>query len=228
MKHTLFLILLILQVSACNKKTSSNSYEGSNSCNDYNDTNSTEKPIEYSDAAKKEGYKKGYEDGFSDGYNGLEHGEYFNDRNCYETDDAIRIYKYYYEEAYHQGYNEGAKKKKRERLSNWHNWEKKDVDGIYIYMQGVDDDEQAAYYAKENYEGEYIREGWKYFAKINWKWGKYKIILGDRVSSNLYQVRGQMFYIHFRWGIPDVRSGNEGVLDWKGNFSSFYKKPDDL
>lgn len=113
-------------------------------------------------------------------------------------------------------------------MSDWHNWDDEDVDGLYVYLAGVDDEDQAEYISRERYEGEYVREGWKYFAKINYQWGEYDVVLGERVSSRLYKIRGNDIYIHFKWGLPDVSAGDEGVLDWSGSFSSFYKKPDNL
>ena len=77
-------------------------------------------------------------------------------------------------------------------------------------MEGVEDNDVAEYVARENYEGEYLREGWKYFAKINYPWGEYKVTLGERIDSDLYKVQGTDIYIHFTWGLPDVNYGDEG------------------
>ena len=219
---SIFLTLLLL--SACG---------GSNGSSNYSHNESTEQQIvEDSSGAKKQGYNKGYEDGYSDGYGWFQHGVSYNDRNSYQTENAQIAYKNGYSEGYDEGYDEGEAKQKAERerarLSDWHNWESEDVDGLYIYLDGVDDDDVAEYVASEHYEGEYIREGWKYFAKISHQWGEYEVTLGKRVSSNLYKIRGNDIYIHFKWGLPDVSSGDEGVLDWSGSFSSFYKKPDNI
>lgn len=221
MKILIPCMLVILLASACNNN--------SREYGDNSETNLTKEFVEDSYAAKKEGYKKGYEDGYNDGYGWYHHGVNYNDRSNYKTDYAIRAYKNSYQDGYNEGYEEGETRNKaereRERLSDWHNWEKEDVNGLYIYLDGVENDDAAEYVAREQYEGEYIREGWQYFAKINHTWGNYNVTLGKRVNSKLYNIRGSDIYIHFRW-LPDVSSGDEGVLDWSGTFSSFYKKPD--
>lgn len=147
----------------------------------------------------------------------------------------IETYNYVDEGGYGSGYNEDMDEEERweeaerERamLSDWHNWEDEDVDGLYVYLEDVDDDDVADYIAREYYDGEYIREGWKYYAKIDQTWGEYDVTLGEKESSHLYRIRGSEIYIHFRW-MADVCSGDEGVLDWSGTFSSFYKKPDSI
>lgn len=224
MKNIIPCMLVILLATACNNN--------SRKYSDNSETSRTEELVEEDTyAAKKEGYNKGYEDGYNDGYGWFQHGVIYNDRNNYQTDDAIRAYKNGYENGYNEGYDEGEAKKKaekeRERLSDWHNWEDEDVDGLYIYLDGVEDDDVAEYIAREKYEGEYIRGGWRYYAKIDYTWGNYEVVLGERVNSKLYKVRGSDIYIHFKW-LPDVSSGDEGILDWSGTFSSFYKKPDNL
>ncbi len=219
-----YLILIFLLLTACG---------GSNGTNNYSNNESTEQQIvEDCNGATNEGYNKGYEDGYSDGYGWLQHGVSYNDKNSYQTEVAQRAYKNGYSDGYDEGYSEGETKqnaeRERARLSDWHNWEDVDVDRLYVYMEGVDDDDVADYVARENYEGEYIREGWKYFAEISYTWGEYEVTLGERVSSNLYKVSGSDIYIHFKWGLPDVSTGDEGVLDWSGTFSTFYKKPDNF
>ena len=221
MKYLVYLIIGLI-ATACNGSNSSS--------NNYASSETTEQQkVEDTDDAERCGYNKGYDDGYSDGYGWLQHGVSYNASNTYQTDDAQRAYKSGYDEGYNNGYDEGEALQKSERekarLSDWHNWEDEDVDGLYVYLDGVEDDDVADYVARENYEGEYIREGWKYFAKISHTWGEYEVTLGERVCSNLYKIRGSDIYIHFKWGLPDVSSGDEGVLDWSGTFSSFYKKP---
>ena len=224
MKNTIFYVLVTLFVAACSGNSKKDNYDNSQT--------EGEEIVEDINEAKDEGYKKGYEDGYNDGYGWLEHGVNYNDRNYYQTDYAVYAYKKGYEAGYDEGYDEGEAKniaeKEKERLSDWHNWEKEDVEGLYIYLDGVNDDDVADYIAKNNYEGEYIRDGYNYYAKIDYNWGEYEIVLGERVNSDLYQISGNDVYIHFKWGLPDVNYGDEGVLDWSGSFSSFYKKPDDL
>lgn len=182
--------------------------------------------------AKRIGYNKGYQDGYSDGYGWMEHGVSYNDRSYYQTDEALRAYRNGYSNGYDEGYYEGESKQKAERerarLSDWHNWEDEDVDALYVYLEGVEDDDVAEYIARERYEGSYIRKGWKYFAKIDYTWGEYNVTLGESIDSDLYKVQGTDIYIHFTWGLPDVSYGDEGVLDWSGTFSRFYKKPDNF
>lgn len=189
-------------------------------------------PAEDTYEAQRKGYDKGYDDGYRGGYGWIQHGVSYNDRNSYQTDEASRAYKNGYSNGYDEGDSEGECKQKAERelaiLSDWHNWEDEDVDGLYVYIEGVEDDDEAEYVDRERYEGEYIREGWKYLAKIDHIWGEYEVTLGYEISSDLFKIQGSDIYIHFMWGLPDVDSGDEGVLDWDVSFSSFYIKPDKL
>lgn len=220
MKRISYILFLLLIISCSNS--------GSRK---YTDSSQSE-VAEDTYAAKEEGYKKGYEDGYNDGYGWLENGTSYNDRTSYTTEDGINAYKGGYRDGYEEGYEEGENLQKEERKkakqNDWHNWDKEDVDGLFVYLEDVDNDEMADYIAQEHYEGKYIRKGWKYFAKIDYSWGEYKITLGDEIDSDLYQISGSEIYVHFSWGLPDVSSGDDGVLDWSGSFSAFYKKPNDL
>lgn len=216
----LFIILMSLLLSSCGG--SNTSYTGS-SRNDEESTVSEDVSL-----ARQDGYYQGYDDGYRAGYGWCQHGVHYSSQNNYQTEDGQNAYKEGYREGYDEGYNDGEAKiiaeKEAERMKDPHNWESEDVDGLYIYLDGVDDDDVADYIARERYEGEYLREGWDYYAKISRPWGEYEVTLGERASSNLYKIRGTDIYIHFKW-LPDVSSGDEGVLDWSGAFSTFYKKP---
>ena len=214
------ILLLILLLSSCGGRS-------------YRSTNSEDEESSVTEdisSAKQQGYNQGYDDGYRAGYGWCEHGVYYNDQNNYQTKDGQNTYKRGYDEGYDEGYSEGEAKiiaeRKAEKMRDPHNWESEDVDGLYIYLDDVEDDDLADYIAREKYEGEYIREGWDYYAKISYTWGGYEVTLGERVASNLYKIRGSDIYIHFKLGLPDVSSGDEGVLDWSGTFSTFYKKPD--
>lgn len=215
MKHYILILVAIMLLASCDSKKK----------NWDSETESTEEIQEDSYEAQKLGYKKGYEDGYEDGYEAKKHGYNYNSNNSYQTDEAQSVYKSGYSNGYDDGYEEGEAKKKEEILSNWQNWEDEDVDAIYILMEGVETDEEAEYIAEKYYDGEYIRDGWHYYAKISLSWGEYRITLGTRVNSHLYKIIGTDKYIHFKW-LPDVNSGDDGVLKWSGHFSSFYKKPD--
>lgn len=218
MRYLLILCLGII-LSSCGGSSSSNSD------NSYNDETAISEDIS---SAQKQGYKKGYDDGYRAGYGWCQNGVYYNDQNNYQTEDGQRIYKRGYSDGYNNGYSEGEEKikaeRKAERMKDPHNWESEDVDGLYVYLEDVEDDDEADYIAREYFDGEYIREGWNYYAKISKTWGEYEITLGERISSHLYKIRGSDIYVHFKW-LPDVSSGDEGVLDWSGSFSTFYKKP---
>lgn len=219
MKHYILILVAIMLLASCDSKKK----------NWDSETESTEeiqeKIQEDSNEAQKLGYKKGYDDGYEDGYEAKRHGYNYNSNNSYQTDEAQSAYKSGYSNGYDDGYKEGEAKKKEEILSNWQNWEDEDVDAIYVLMEGVETDEDAEYIAEKYYDGEYIRDGWQYYAKISLSWGEYRITLGTRVNSHLYKIIGSDKYIHFKW-LPDVDSGDDGVLKWSGHFSSFYKKPD--
>lgn len=222
MRYYLILLLTLLL-------TSCGGFSGSNNGNNENSSNNESAITEDISSARQQGYNQGYEDGYRAGYGWCQHGVYYNDQNNYQTADGQNTYKRGYSEGYDEGYDEGEAKikaeREAERMKDFHNWEEEDVDGLYVYLDGVEDDDVADYVAREHYDGEYIREGWKYFAKISHTWGEYEVTLGERVASNLYKIRGADIYIHFKWGLPDVSSGDEGVLDWSGTFSTFYKKP---
>ena len=216
------ILLLILILSSCG----GGSYSSSNGGNSGNEVSTVTEDIS---SARQQGYNQGYDDGYRAGYDWKQHGVYYNDQNNYQSEDGQNTYKRGYSEGYDEGYSEGEAKiiaeREAERMKDPHNWESEDVDGLYIYLDGVEDDDVADYIARENYEGEYIRGGWDYYAKVSQTWGEYEVTLGERASSHLYKIRGTDIYIHFKW-LPDVSSGDEGVLDWSGTFSTFYKKPD--
>ena len=213
----IILILSLLFLYGCGSS-------GSNS-----NSNESEDITEDSDQARREGYTKGYDDGYNAGYGWCEYGVYYDDGNNYQTYNAQSSYKNGYRDGYGEGYEVGESEQKgereRARLSDWHNWESEDVDGVYVLLDGVKNDDEAQYYADEYYDGEYICEFGDYYAKKHVSYGEYEITLGSKVSSKLYRISGGDLYIHFKW-LPDVSWGDEGVLDGSGSFSTFYKKPD--
>lgn len=217
-------IVLMVFLTACGSKSSKNSSTS------YNESESI---TEDTYTAKKQGYEKGYEDGYNDGYGWFEHGVHYDASNNYQTYDGQNAYQNGYNEGYNEGYEIGEDEQRTERekakMRDWHNWEDEDVDALYVYMEGVEEDDDAEYAADKFYgTSNYIRVGWKYFAEAKQSWGQYEVTLGEKVSNNLFKIYGSNIYIHFKWGLPDVDSGDEGVLDWSGSFSSFYKKPDNL
>jgi lipoprotein len=218
MKRIIYIVLTALFITACNGNGSA-----SGSSNNGSSSNESEAITEDTYSAKNQGYQKGYQDGYSDGYGWRQHGVSYNDRSSDTTDEGIYAFKNGYRNGYNEGYDEGEEKIKRERLSDWHNWDDEDVDGIYMEID-ADNDDEADYIARQYYEGEYIEEWGDYYAKISLNWREYEVTLGRRISSHLYQISGTNKYIHFKW-MADVSSGDEGVLDWSGTFSSFYKKP---
>lgn len=220
MKNFLILISILL-LTACTGGGFSSSNSGNNSSND--ETSSAVSEDTY--AARQQGYNEGFETGHFAGYNDYFNGANYDDSNNYSTTEGRNAYKSGYEDGYADGFRKGIADRKADIMKDPHKWESEDVDGLYVYLDGVDDDDVADYYAREYSDGEYIREGWKYFAKVSQTWGEYEVTLGERVASNLYKIRGSDIYIHFKWGLPDVSSGDEGVLDLSGTFSTFYIKP---
>lgn len=218
MKKILFYLLAVLLITACNSKSN-------NASND----SETATVTEDSGGAKTQGYNKGYQDGYDDGYGWKAYMVGYNHANSYQTSDAYNAYLNGYKEGYDQGYKEGEEaikaEREKEKLRDWHNWEKEDVDGIYICLEGVTDEDEARYIANERYDGEYVEEWGDYYAKVSQRIDNYNITLGQRISSRFYSIRGRDLYIRFKWISPDVSSGDEGVLDYKGTFNYFYKKP---
>lgn len=221
MKKILFYLLAVLLITACNSKSN-------NASNDSETVTVTED----SDGAKTQGYNKGYQDGYDDGYGWKAYMVGYNHANSYQTSDAYNAYLNGYKEGYDQGYKEGEEaikaEREKEKLRDWHNWEKEDVDGIYICLEGVTDEDEARYIANERYDGEYVEEWGDYYAKVSQRIDNYNITLGQRISSRFYSIRGRDLYIRFKWVSPDVSSGDEGVLDYKGTFNYFYKKPNGI
>lgn len=126
MKKILFYLLAVLLITACNSKSN-------NASND----SETATVTEDSGGAKTQGYNKGYQDGYDDGYGWKAYMVGYNHANSYQTSDAYNAYLNGYKEGYDQGYKEGEEaikaEREKEKLRDWHNWEKEDVDGIYVW-----------------------------------------------------------------------------------------------
>lgn len=220
MKNYLFILLLTSLCVACGGNSNYRSNNG------YSDNSETVTEDTY--AAQRAGFQNGYNDGYDDGYGWKAHGYSYNDQSIYTTNNGIRAYKNGYNEGYDEGYSKGENlylaEEEAEKKRDWHNWEDEDVDGIFIKID-CENAEEAQYIASNYYDGEYIQDGFDYYAKITLRWDQYQVTLGRRINSHLYQIQGTDKYIHFKW-MADVSWGDEGVLDWSGTFSSFYKKPD--
>jgi hypothetical protein len=211
---------------------------GGNSKND--DSNVTEN-LSY---ARDDGFSKGWGDGFEAGKQSHNYNKfyYYDDKTTsYKSEDGIKLYKDGYSYGYKKGYDAGVesvkeqiereKKKKQleyEKLHNMNYWDKAEVHRLYVYLEGVDDDDVADYVARERYDGDYIREGFKYFAEISPKWSKYNVTIGEIINSKLYEIGDTDIYIEFTWWNPDIHTGDKGVLDWRGVLSYFYKEPKEL
>ena len=220
MKNFTFLIIVLL-FSACSG--------GGNYNNNHSNGNKEEEIVEDTYSAQQQGYNQGYQDGYSDGYGWKQHGVSYSDRNNYQTDDGVNAYKNGYSGGYDTGYEEGESKIIAEReegkRNDYHNWEDEDIEGFYIELENCNSDDQADYYAREYYEGEYIEDGGRYFAKISVTSGTYEVEVGERVSEHLVQNGDTEVFIHFRW-MAGLWRWDKGVMEVFGNRGTFYKHPD--
>lgn len=105
------------------------------------------------------------------------------------------------------------------------NWETEDIEGFYVKLDECKSDEQAEYISDQYYEGEYLEEGWDYYAKTSVNSGIYQVELGERVSNKLFKIKGTDYYIHFKWSTSLWR-WDEGVMDVWNSKGTFYIKPD--
>lgn len=95
--------------------------------------------------------------------------------------------------------------------TNYKQWEKHDVKGIYIEVQKESD-----------YD---VEKDDRYFQKYRrLSSGVYEIEVTDKVSSKLWKIRGTSYYLLFRFP-PYLYKFDEGVLEWDGFEGTFYKKP---
>lgn len=133
---------------------------------------------------------------------------------------------------YQMTYNEFdenyTKEYERSEQRDPHKWENEDIEGFYVLLDGVTDSDEADYIASEYYDGEYIYECGDYYAKTSdVRSGEYKIELGQRINSKLFEIRGTDLYIHFKW-ITSLYRGAEGMVDIFAGRGTFYVKPDNL
>lgn len=107
----------------------------------------------------------------------------------------------------------------------YENWETEDIEGFYVKLDNCKSDEQAEYISDQYYTGEYIEEGWDYYAKTSVNSGIYEIELDDRINSKMFKIRGTDCYIRFKWSTSLWR-WDEGVMDVWNSRGTFYIKPD--
>lgn len=217
---------MIMSCVACgnNSKNSDDNEEGGGS----------DVPVtEDVNAAQKEGYNNGYKDGYKDGYeeDGYYMRTYNYDRdNHYKTYNAGKAYIEAYRKGYPKGYEEGQEvaeeeAQKEARNRNYHNWESEDIEGFYVELEECENDDQADYYSRTYYEGEYICEWGRYFAKTSVNSGVGQVELGEKVSSKLFALKGTNLFIHFKW-TTSLSKWDEGVIDVFASRGTFYLKPE--
>ena len=109
--------------------------------------------------------------------------------------------------------------------NDFHNWKEDEISAFYVEIEDCESDEKAEYISNKYYLGEYIQEGYRYFARTTVKNGTYEAEVGEKVSNKLFKIKGTDIFMLFRW-LPDASKWDEGVLDVWNNKGSFYKKPD--
>lgn len=115
--------------------------------------------------------------------------------------------------------------KEMARQNDFHNWESEDIRAFYVLLDGVSDSDQADYYAREYYDGEYIEEWGNYYAKTSdVRSGEYEVELGERVNNKFFKIRGTDLYVLFKWS-TSLSRGDEGVLDVWSAKGTFYINP---
>lgn len=112
-----------------------------------------------------------------------------------------------------------------ERQNDFHNWGSEDIRAFYVLLDGVSNSDQADYYAREYYDGEYIEEWGNYYAKTaDVRSGEYEVELGERVNNKFFKIRGTDLYVLFKWS-TSLSRGDEGVLDVWSAKGTFYINP---
>lgn len=107
----------------------------------------------------------------------------------------------------------------------YENWETEDIEGFYVKLDDCKSDEQAEYISNQYYRGEYIEEGWDYYAKTSVNSGIYEVELGERVNNKMFKIKNTDYYIRFKWS-TSLWKWDEGVMDVWNSKGTFYIKPD--
>lgn len=180
-------------------------------------------------AAENRGYRIGFSDGQEDGLAGSRHGQSYNDRNSYETEDLQEAYTDGYEEGYEDGYKKGGTKRlaeQEEERNNYKNWDDERLDGFYI-DNGITEEDLADYVAREYHTGEYFEQGGVYYIETDPNWHTAKGRITACVSTDLYQVTlesGEQIYIRLV-SSESIDHGSQVVLE-NGGWPKVYHRDD--
>ena len=232
MKKLLYLFLLLIFASCGNK---SNSDSSNNATNPESDDNS----VYYADIAI-EGYNTGYEHGANDGWNDNYKSSFtlscnfkagkaaYNKELAKRTETARQVLEEYESSnvtvSTTSTPNTYSSPNTSTAETDFHNWEEDEIRAFYVEIEDCESDEKAEYISNEYYLGEYIQEGYRYFAKTSVKNGTYEAEVGEKVSSKLFKIKGTDVFMLFKW-LPNASKWDEGILDVWANKGSFYKKP---
>lgn len=93
--------------------------------------------------------------------------------------------------------------------------------------QDVEKHDVIAVYERIDFDNETLDENGDeiqfVLVKKSLKEGQYKIEIGNRINSNIYEVRGTNIYLKFRFP-PFLYTFDEGVLDWpRYGYGTFYE-----
>lgn len=126
-----------------------------------------------------------------------------------------------YTQSYSESYNYGSSSND----DDYHDWDTEEIVGFYVKLDDCETDEEAEYISDYYYEGEYIEEGWDYYAKASLSSGLYEVELGDKVNSRFFKIDGSDYYVRFKWS-TSLWKWDEGIMDVWNNKGTFYIKPD--
>lgn len=168
------------------------------------------------------GYKKGYDEGFKAGKAA------YNKELAKRTETARQVLEEYESSnvtvSTTSTPNTYSSPNTSTAETDFHNWEEDEIRAFYVEIEDCESDEKAEYISNEYYLGEYIQEGYRYFAKTSVKNGTYEAEVGEKVSSKLFKIKGTDVFMLFKW-LPNASKWDEGILDVWANKGSFYKKP---
>ena len=108
---------------------------------------------------------------------------------------------------------------------DYHDWNKTDIEGFYIELDNCRSSEEAEEISNEYYEGDYIEDFGRYFAKTSVQSRNgVDIELGERINSKFFHVRGSKLFVLFKWYEGYSRS-DKGKADIWNSKGVFYKMP---
>lgn len=169
----------------------------------------------------RENFRRGYNQGFLNGSNTVTQDQKGHDESSIEDDEIYHV-TITHSTNYSGGDLYNVSEKSEE--TDFHDWDDEDIEGFYVELEGCQNSDQAEYISKEEFDGDYIEESGRFFARTSVQSGKYEIELGEKVSNKLFAIKRTNTFIHFKW-MNSLSRGDEGIIDVFSSRGTFYEKP---